>query len=164
MMANPGLSRTGKGTSASILERLKSDKSTNRDNRSTSNPSPSSRRDNQLQKDTSENKAATGTKSKKWASIKEALAGISQGDIDKRKADKAQCWRCGRDNHHTLECFARRDTDGKELPVPAKTSSLKRKNTEDPQTTKKAKVQAVSAPAPSPSLPEVMEIESDSDF
>ncbi|KAK7999425.1 hypothetical protein PG990_012025 [Apiospora arundinis] len=64
MMANPGLSKPGKGMSASIPERSKSDRSTNQDNRSASNPSPSSRRDSQPRKDAGENKQASGTKAK----------------------------------------------------------------------------------------------------
>ncbi|KAG6121530.1 hypothetical protein E4U12_000956 [Claviceps purpurea] len=52
-----------------------------------------------------------------WASLKEALAGIVQSAIDQRKADGLQCWRCGRDTHHTLSCFAKIDLEGRSLPA-----------------------------------------------
>ncbi|KAG6040173.1 hypothetical protein E4U39_007310 [Claviceps sp. Clav50 group G5] len=51
-----------------------------------------------------------------WSSLKEALTGIAQASIDQRKADGLQCWRCGRDTHHTMACFAKLDVEGRELP------------------------------------------------
>ncbi|KAG6019763.1 hypothetical protein E4U40_006701 [Claviceps sp. LM458 group G5] len=52
-----------------------------------------------------------------WASLKEALAGTVQSAIDQRKADGLQCWRCGRDTHHTLSCLAKLDLEGRTLPA-----------------------------------------------
>ena len=54
-------------------------------------------------------------KDKKFASTKEALEGISEALIQKHRNAKASCWRCGRSNHHTLECFAKRTEDGEEI-------------------------------------------------
>lgn len=62
--------------------------------------------------------ATTNTKDQTWPSMKEALQGIAQADVDKRKKAKVSCWRCGRDNHRTLNCYAKRDLDGKDLPSP----------------------------------------------
>jgi hypothetical protein len=54
-------------------------------------------------------------KEKKFQNNREALAGIPQAEIDQHKADKASCWRCGRNSHHTLECFANKTSKGTEL-------------------------------------------------
>jgi hypothetical protein len=54
-------------------------------------------------------------KEKKFQSNREALAGVPQAEIDQHKADKASCWHCGRNSHHTLECFAKRTSKGTEL-------------------------------------------------
>jgi hypothetical protein len=40
---------------------------------------------------------------------------MPQAEIDQHKADKASCWRCGRNSHHTLECFAKKTSKGTEL-------------------------------------------------
>ncbi|KAK4165509.1 hypothetical protein QBC43DRAFT_369014 [Cladorrhinum sp. PSN259] len=71
---------------------------------------------------------------KRWPNAKKALEGVDQPDIDQFKRDRKSCWRCGRDNHHTLACFARKNIDGKDLPTaPEKMSSnsLKRKNNDE---------------------------------
>jgi hypothetical protein len=113
------------------------------------------------------------TKDKKWNSVREALKDIDSSDIDQRKRDRVSCWRCGRDNHHTLECFARRDANNKELPQPVaeRTAAIKRKssdreeegdetlNKDNEAQFKKAKVDAITAST------RIMEIDSsDSDF
>jgi hypothetical protein len=54
-------------------------------------------------------------KEKKFQNNREALAGVPQMEIDQHKADKASCWRCGRNSHHTLECFAKKTSKGTEL-------------------------------------------------
>ncbi|RAL66363.1 hypothetical protein DID88_006032 [Monilinia fructigena] len=106
---------------------------------------------------------------KKWATSKDALQGINQSDIDQRKKEKILCWRCGRNNHHTLECFARKDTAGKDLPSAAvKVSATKRKLTEDKPaqpSSKRVKIDAVTTQfSPGPSH-QFMELEdSDQDF
>jgi hypothetical protein len=41
--------------------------------------------------------------------------GIPQAEIDQHKADKASCWCCRRNSHHTLECFAKKTAKGTEL-------------------------------------------------
>jgi hypothetical protein len=43
------------------------------------------------------------------------LAGVPQAEIDQHKADKASCWCCGYNSHHTLECFAKKTSKGTEL-------------------------------------------------
>ena len=53
---------------------------------------------------------------KRWPSIHAALQGINQSSIDKKKELGTQCWRYGRNNHHTLDCFANTSLDGKVLP------------------------------------------------
>ncbi|KAG6124533.1 hypothetical protein E4U38_008421 [Claviceps purpurea] len=53
---------------------------------------------------------------KVWASTKEALVGILQAAVDQRKADGKNCWRCGRDEHFTLSCFANLDLEDRPLP------------------------------------------------
>lgn len=64
---------------------------------------------------------SSSSKGPTWSSKKEALQGIAQANIDKRKKSKVSCLRCGRDSHDTLDCFAKRDVDGKDLPsAPAK--------------------------------------------
>jgi hypothetical protein len=52
---------------------------------------------------------------KKFQNNREALAGVPQAEIDQHKVDKASCWRCGRNSHHTLECFAKKTSKGTEL-------------------------------------------------
>jgi hypothetical protein len=54
-------------------------------------------------------------KEKKFQNNREALAGVPQAEIDQHKADKASCRRCGRNSHHTLECFAKKTSKGTEL-------------------------------------------------
>lgn len=71
------------------------------------------------------------TKDQVWRSNKEALQGIAQADIDKRKKANVSCWRCGRNTHGTLNCYAKRDIDKKDLPPPPdkapKAAGVKRK-------------------------------------
>jgi hypothetical protein len=70
-----------------------------------------------------------------WSSVKEALAGVPQADIDKAKSERKDCWRCCRDGHRTLNCYARKSSSGAPLPeAPARKDSVsatKRKRTED---------------------------------
>jgi hypothetical protein len=40
---------------------------------------------------------------------------MPQVEIDQHKADKASCWRCGRNSHYILECFAKTTSKGTEL-------------------------------------------------
>jgi hypothetical protein len=83
---------------------------------------------------------ATGADSastKRWAGNREALQGIDQADIDKYKTAKASCWRCGRNNHKSVECFAKKNLDGKELPEAPRVSGIKRKSRDDDAKTKK---------------------------
>lgn len=63
--------------------------------------------------------APGSSKDQTWSSVKEALQGVDQADIDKRKKAKVSCWRCGRNTHGTLNCYAKRDVDGKDLPSPS---------------------------------------------
>jgi hypothetical protein len=52
---------------------------------------------------------------KKFQNNREALTSIPQAEIDQHKADKASCWHCGCNSHHTLECFAKKTSKGTEL-------------------------------------------------
>ena len=51
-----------------------------------------------------------------YASWKEVLVGVPAADLAAHKAAKASCFRCGRDNHHSTECYARTTTEGSTLP------------------------------------------------
>ena len=70
-----------------------------------------------------EDKKAGGSQPK-WNSVREALNGVPQAKIDKRRKAKVSCWRCGRDNHSTLNCFANKDSDGNDIEAPSKVSAL----------------------------------------
>lgn len=126
MLTNPGISvghRAGKDTPTSISERSKSGPPHQSRSQQTSNPS--------LRSSKAPSKAPSGRpdpKDIKWATVKEALAGISQDNVDRHKKDGSTCWRCGRNNHHTLACFARKDVSGNDLPAaPPKVAGVKRK-------------------------------------
>ena len=60
--------------------------------------------------------------------------GVPQDEIDKHKKNTQGCWRCGRDNHSTYQCYARTTKKGTTLPeVPEQicaTTSTKRKHDE----------------------------------
>jgi hypothetical protein len=60
-------------------------------------------------------RARRGDQDKKFQNNCEALVGVPQAEIDQHKADKSSCWRCGRNSHHTLECFAKKTSKGTEL-------------------------------------------------
>ena len=119
----------------------------------------------------------------KWNSVQEALVGTNKADSDRYRKEDGLCWRCGRDNHSTKECYARTNADGKSLPAaPEKISGVKRKGTkkvEQPQDSdgeeeappppaKKAKIAAVLDQQSIPSFPGFVELsetdESPSDF
>jgi hypothetical protein len=55
------------------------------------------------------------SKDKTFSSIKEALNGISEELIQKPKAANPTCWRCGRSNHDTTECYAKTADGGDSL-------------------------------------------------
>jgi hypothetical protein len=57
-------------------------------------------------------------KEKKYASTKEALKGISEELIQKHKSAGTSCWRCGRSNHYTTECYAKTAENGDSLVKP----------------------------------------------
>lgn len=56
--------------------------------------------------------------------MREALKGVPSAKVDKREKAKVSCWRCGRDSHHTLNCFANKDSDGNYIEAPSKVSAL----------------------------------------
>jgi hypothetical protein len=47
--------------------------------------------------------------------VKEALKGRSEEMITKHKDAIANCWRCGREGHYTLECYAKKTANGEEI-------------------------------------------------
>ncbi|KAI4858491.1 hypothetical protein F4820DRAFT_463194 [Hypoxylon rubiginosum] len=160
MLTNPGIS--GKGKPDSTTEQSKSGhQPRGKDDRSKPGQNQSSKKQD---RQTSSNRP--DSKDKRWASNKEALQGIDQADIDQRKKDKCPCWRCGRDNHGTLSCFAKKDVNGKELPAaPGKVASAKRKSSDDttpaPTPAKKAKIDSILTEPP---FQRITEEDSDSDF
>jgi hypothetical protein len=64
---------------------------------------------------------------KRFNTTKEALDGIPEELIQKHKESKAKYWRCGRDNHFTTECYAKRAEGGEELDKPKLTAINKSK-------------------------------------
>lgn len=165
MKLNPGLKGKDESTSRT-KERSKEDQRENR-----FHSGRSSRREKR-RSNRSETSQKEEVRDKKWTSTKSALQGIDQKDIDQFKAAKATCWRCGRDNHHTLECYAKKDANGKTLPQPpAKVSGTKRKaEDEGPNKGKRARmvqaVHVVEASEESPQeegMPEIQTTLSDSD-
>ena len=105
---------------------------------------------------------------------------MDQTEVDKHKKDKADCWRCGRSSHRTLECYASKTVGGTDLPAPpAKVAAVKGKGSkkakrkddsdseeEAPPPAKKAKVAALmnrSTP-PFQRFVELSSSESESDF
>jgi len=76
-----------------------------------------------------------------WGSGGNAFKAVPQNEIDPHKNSKANCWRCGRDNHTTQDCYARTTVKGTELPeAPKQASSIQGK--------KKRGEEAEEAPAP----------------
>jgi hypothetical protein len=61
--------------------------------------------------------ASRGTGKKIYSSWKDALAGVNHAEVEEHKAAKAGCWRCGRDGHHSTECYARTTKRGTALPA-----------------------------------------------
>ena len=43
--------------------------------------------------------------------------GVPAAELAAYKAAKASCFRCGWDNHHSTECYARTTTGGSALPL-----------------------------------------------
>jgi hypothetical protein len=79
-----------------------------------------------------------------YATLKDALAGVSLKEVEDHKATKAGCWRCGRDGHQATECYARTTRKGTALPaspgIAAAVAKRKNDHTENVQneiTTKK---------------------------
>lgn len=102
MLANPGLQKeSGKPGS-------------------TSGHSKSGKR--QPERPQSDLKSSSKRPDNKWPNIKAALQDIDQKDIDQRKQERTDCWRCGRNGHKTLACHASKDMNGKDIPRPAKVS------------------------------------------
>ncbi|KAI1085954.1 hypothetical protein F5B19DRAFT_498831 [Rostrohypoxylon terebratum] len=144
MLTNPGISSV-KGEPTSTTERSKSGQH-DRDRKSSAPGQNRSSKEKGRSKNTDGNKP--DDKTKRWQSAKEALKGIDQADIEQRKKDKKACWRCGRNNHQTLECYAKRDANGKDIPsTEEKVSAAKRPRKEEseeaPPPKKKAKIDAV---------------------
>lgn len=88
-----------------------------------------------------------------WPLTKEALKDIDQATIDKYKEECTDCIRCGYDGHRTVNCYRRKNADGKDLPpapknpagdkAKASTSALKREPEDkepDQQEAKKVKI------------------------
>lgn len=90
-----------------------------------------------------------------WDTPREAFRGIDQADIDRYKAEKAACWRCGRGTHQTLKCFATKNIAGKTIPpcprkpqISATSYDNKRQaedeqETEPPPPAKRAKIASI---------------------
>jgi hypothetical protein len=61
--------------------------------------------------------SSRSTGKKIYSSWKDALVGVNQVEIEEHKATKAGCWRCGRDGHHSTECYAKTTRRGTALPA-----------------------------------------------
>jgi hypothetical protein len=74
----------------------------------------------------------------------EALKGMSEEMITKHKDAKGNCWRYGREEHYTLECYAKKTENGEEIVKAMASAAKKRKPDVDdnssPTTDKKAKI------------------------
>jgi len=64
-----------------------------------------------------------GNGKKIYTSWKEALMGVPAVDLTAHKVATASCFRCGRDNHHSTECYARTTTGRSALPPAPRTIS-----------------------------------------
>jgi hypothetical protein len=66
-----------------------------------------------------------------FASMKDALAGLNLEEINGYRAERAGCFRCGRDGHQAVECYARTSRKGTSLPsIPTVAAVSKRGNEE----------------------------------
>jgi hypothetical protein len=87
----------------------------------------------------------------KFETVKEGLKGMCEDMITKHKDAKANCWRCGREGHYTLEYYAKRTEDGEEIVMAAVSSARKTRRSEDDAvsstTEKNPKVAAVETTA-----------------
>ena len=131
------------------------------------------RNDNPGNKDKQGPKDAAKKGVQQWSSIRDALAGIDQGDINAHKATcgKNGCWRCGLSTHRTFDCYAKRTASGTELPQPnprisAVGSATKRKREPEPESegpaTKQPKTAAVGIN--DSDMREIWEIDSEEEF
>jgi hypothetical protein len=87
---------------------------------------------------------ARATGKKIYSSWKKALTGVSPAEVEEYKAAKAGCWQCGRDGHHSTECYAKTTKNGTPLPVAPRVAAAVHKRscegeeeTPDTPTTKK---------------------------
>ncbi|CAK7275289.1 hypothetical protein SEPCBS119000_006618 [Sporothrix epigloea] len=87
-------------------------------------------------------------KSSHWPNPAAALKGIAQVDIDRFKIAGVSCIRCGRNNHQIGVCFAVKNVNGKNLPIPPNSAGGKRARNDDGKSPKrrpkKARVDAAS--------------------
>jgi hypothetical protein len=65
---------------------------------------------------------------KKFQNNHKALAGMPQAEIDEQKADKASCWHCQWNSHHTLQYFVKKTSKGTELATTVAAVSKKAKH------------------------------------
>jgi len=82
-----------------------------------------------------EDQAAKTENGKLWKGLREAFQGVRQDEIDEHTKNAQGCWRCGRDNHSTYQCYARTTKKGTTLPeapgkISATTTTTKRKREE----------------------------------
>jgi hypothetical protein len=161
MQEDPGLSK--KGESTSRKEHSKRDPRRQPRQRSPSDRAQRSRTPRREHKP-----ADNANQANHWKNNNEALTGISPKTIEKHKKAKAACWRCGRNNHQTLNCYAKKDLDGKEIPSPRVSGAKKRapddNPAEEPSPPKKAKAATTSALAlPHPRIFEINDDDNDSE-
>ena len=84
----------------------------------------------------SEGQPAKTKKGKLWKGLREVFQGVPQDEIDEHKKNAQGCWRCGRDNHNTYQCYARTSKKGTTLleapgrQISATTTAPKRKREE----------------------------------
>jgi hypothetical protein len=76
--------------------------------------------------------ASRGTGKKIYSSWKDAVVGVNHAEAEEHKAAKAGCWRCGRDGHHSTECYARTTKHGTALPAtPGVTAAVGKRQCEE---------------------------------
>ena len=153
MQANPALHRreSGKDGSGSRSEHKKPDKTPSSNSRSNSDR-PAKNEKKRKRDDGGDHKKSDTPREKCWKDSKTALAGVDNSDVEKHKKAGAKCWRCGRNNHRSVECYAKKNMAGKDLPTaPERVSSvkqlkertdpsLKNEETEPPPPAKKARI------------------------
>jgi hypothetical protein len=82
-------------------------------------------------KDKVQNKDQKKKRDYKFDNVKEALKGLFGDMITKHTDAKANCWGCGPEGHHMLECYAKKTEKVEEIIMAVLSSARKRKRSDD---------------------------------